>query len=316
MDTPENRARLEKVYKQLLEIAKGNFSYQIERTDLKDEMEALTLLVNITAEDIRDSFIHQGFVNPKKSYACVAQILFILDDSYRVEKIKSGVTKVLQFEESELVNIPFDSLLSNNSKKAWARTKRALIRLLEPEKAVQLSFRTKGGLLHPAYCNIVHFPNDSPFKGRTIVTSLEIVQNKTRIEEKIKRRIESRLLHFKKPKKFKKRLSVMDIEILRSAGDYIQKHLDAPMPLLKDLAKMLGTNEYKLKFGFKELYGMTIFQFLKYQRLSRAHVLVMNTNLPISRISQMVGFKKGNHLSREFKKRYGYNPTALRLLSK
>src|SRR5690606_7861742 len=104
-------------------------------------------------------------------------------------------------------------------------------------------------------------------------------------------------------------------ESIRTAEKYILDHLNEPLPILMDLAHTLGTNEFKLKWGFKELYGMTIFQFIKEQRLRKAHVLVRYTNNKIVAIARSVGFKHGNHLSREFKKRYGYNPTELRKIS-
>ena len=315
MDTLENKTRMNKVYNQLLEIAQGNFSSRIERTDKNDEIEALALLVNIISEEIQDSFFHQGFVNTQRSYSCIVQMVFLLDNYYLVKKIDSGVTKILQFEEYELLNKTFDSLLADGSKKIWADMAREMMGPLEQEKTLQLSFLTKGGLLYSAYCNVIYFPSNSPLRGGTVVTCPQIVLNKEIIEEKQKERVRSRLISFKKQNKNKSVLSTMDIEIIRKASEYMEKHLDAPLPVLKDLAHTLGTNEFKLKWGFKQVYGMTITKFLKDLRLRKAHVLVMYTKLPIYRISPMVGFKKGNHLSREFKKRYGYYPTELRALS-
>ena len=79
-----------------------------------------------------------------------------------------------------------------------------------------------------------------------------------------------------------------------------------------ELAHEFGTNEYKLKKGFKELYGMTVFQFLKNERLRNAHVLVKSSTVPFKRIARQNGFKNATHFSREFKARYGYTPSDLR----
>lgn len=78
------------------------------------------------------------------------------------------------------------------------------------------------------------------------------------------------------------------------------------------MALKFWTNEYKLKKGFKELNGMTVFQFLKEERLRKAHVLVEHSNKSFKEIAKMVGFKNSTHFSREFNIRYGYRPKALR----
>ena len=62
MCTKENEKRLEKIYLQLLELSKGNFSTLIERTGYKDDLEALTALVNMVTEEIKDSFLHPIFL--------------------------------------------------------------------------------------------------------------------------------------------------------------------------------------------------------------------------------------------------------------
>src|SRR5690606_24805934 len=158
-DKLENGTRLDKIYRQLLEIANGNFSYRIERTDMEDEIEAIALLANIIAEEVQDSFFHQGFVNLKRSHVCTVRMLFILDRFYMKEKINKGAIGVLQFDENGLLKSKFESLLYKDSKKTWADTVRDMVGPLEQERTVQLSFMTKDGLLYPAYCSIIHFPH-------------------------------------------------------------------------------------------------------------------------------------------------------------
>ena len=193
MDKLENRTRLDKVYKQLLEIANGNFSYRIERTNMKDEVEALALLANIIAEEIQDSFFHQGFVNLKRSYVCTVRMLFLLDRSHLIEKINRGATEVLQFDEYGLLNTTFESLLSKDSKKIWADTVRDMVGPLEQERTVQLSFMTKVGLLYTAYCTIIHFPHWRYLKGKTLVTTIDIFSRRKVLEDKLRKEVRKSL---------------------------------------------------------------------------------------------------------------------------
>ena len=147
-----------------------------------------------------------------------------------------------------------------------------------------------------------------------------MVQNKGIKERKIKKKVELQLqdhkLLSKKMDKEEPLLNMVDFDNLRRVKDYILDNLDEPLPSIKTLAQLCWTNEYKFKRGFKELYAMTPFQYQKNERLRRAHVLIEYSNKTIGAIAQMVGFKIGNHLAREFKKKYGYSPTALRKSSK
>src|SRR5690606_19222522 len=158
-----NKTRLEKVYLQLLEMYRGNFSYSIERTEKKDELEAITALINMTTEEIRDSFVHQGYVNFHDSYACAIQILFILDEEFRIEEISWNTKSFLGFEDNDVRGKPFEALLSTDFRKKWAPVKERIDELSIQEKSIKLSFITKLPLLFPPFCRIMHFPHNTSF---------------------------------------------------------------------------------------------------------------------------------------------------------
>jgi hypothetical protein len=67
---------------------------------------------------------------------------------------------------------------------------------------------------------------------------------------------------------------------IKNAKDYILQHMEAP-PTLKELARLMGLNEYQLKAGFKEIYGNTVFGFLLDHKLDSAGV----TCVPVSGIA-------------------------------
>lgn len=49
----------------------------------------------------------------------------------------------------------------------------------------------------------------------------------------------------------------------------------AEPPSLLELSRLIGLNDYKLKTGFKEMYGTTVFGYLREQRLEKAYRLLM-----------------------------------------
>ena len=306
--------RLNKVFQLLIEISRGNFSYRLERTDKQDELEALSAIVNIVAEEINDSFLHQGYVNMHDSYMHLVQMIFFLDKNFRMVYINQDVTKLLHWKKIELLDLPLVNLLEKESIKKWVNFTKALKPDQAFEKNMRLVFRTKSDLQLPAYCKIVNLPQKGYSTPSYMLISSDIVKN-TELQE---RKLQSKILkqirrprpkHLIEEKSF---LNVSDLETFRAIGTYLKNNLDKNAPSLKELAHEFGTNEYKLKRGFKELFGMTVFQFLKNERLRNAHIWVKGSNEPFKRIARQNGFKNATHFSREFKARYGYTPRDLR----
>ena len=107
-------------------------------------------------------------------------------------------------------------------------------------------------------------------------------------------------------------MSFEDIRKIREGHDIIINNLEMDFPSLKDFALQLGTNEFKLKYGFKELYGTSVYRFLKEERMRKSKMMIQYSGQSLKTSAQMTGFKSMAHFSRTFKKRYGYTPSELR----
>lgn len=320
MDSLENKKRLEHIYNQLVHIANGNFSYQIERTDKNDALEALTFLVNSTAEELRDAFLHQGFIKLPNSYEMVIQLYFELDSIGQIIRTNPTVDTLLHYKEGTLNGRPFSQLLEKSSQKGWKKLLKASPKDKIWELTLELSLSEQSGLLLPAHFHIIYLPEYGNQVGAFIVTSFDLVKKEETdqgfLQKKLKKQLQAHGLLPKPQKTNTHILRAVDLENLRKAERHIMDNLDMPLPSIKELAHFCNTNEYKFKKGFKELFGMTAFQYQKHERLRKAHILIEHSNKTILTIARNVGFKKGNHFTREFKKRYGYTPSQLRKRSK
>lgn len=69
------------------------------------------------------------------------------------------------------------------------------------------------------------------------------------------------------------RLSSYDRDRLHAVKEWLSQDL-ARSPSLKELAKMARINEFKLKKGFREIFGTTVYGFLQDQRMIHAHHLL------------------------------------------
>lgn len=75
------------------------------------------------------------------------------------------------------------------------------------------------------------------------------------------------------------------------------------------IARHVGTNQCYLKRGFKEIYQLTIFQFIQHLRMNAAHDLLMNTELTIQDIAIQIGYSSTSSFSVAYKQHFGQSPS-------
>ncbi len=73
------------------------------------------------------------------------------------------------------------------------------------------------------------------------------------------------------------------------------------------LARRVGTNENKLKNGFKQMHQQTIHAFVTGVRIEKAKELLECTELPVETISYKLGLDQSN-LIKQFKRYTGATP--------
>ena len=98
-----------------------------------------------------------------------------------------------------------------------------------------------------------------------------------------------------------------DRDCIQFARDYLVDHLSGP-PALPALAKLAGINEFKLKKGFKEVFGSTVFNYLTVQRMEMAKDALLQKSKTITELAYELGYSSPQHFSKAFKKIYGVPP--------
>lgn len=100
-----------------------------------------------------------------------------------------------------------------------------------------------------------------------------------------------------------------DLNRIYEARDYLAQHFIAP-PTIPQLARMVGINQTKLKAGFKEVLGLTIYQYILERRMKVASELLRERDHNITEIAYRVGYEYPTNFTYAFKKRFGCLPRA------
>lgn len=97
-----------------------------------------------------------------------------------------------------------------------------------------------------------------------------------------------------------------DKDCITYAREYLLQHITDP-PTLQELAAIAGTNTFKLKNGFKELFNNTVFGYLNEIRLDQARTLLQE-GMPIKEVADRTGYSSVQHFSTSFRKKFSIPP--------
>ncbi|UZR96545.1 helix-turn-helix transcriptional regulator [Chondrinema litorale] len=102
-----------------------------------------------------------------------------------------------------------------------------------------------------------------------------------------------------------------DIDKIYEAKTILENNLETPLSLM-ELSRTVGINDFKLKKGFKEVFGNTVFGYLNDLKMNRAQLLLLNNDLSVSEIARLTGYKNPTHFTAAFKKKFGVLPGSLK----
>ena len=98
-----------------------------------------------------------------------------------------------------------------------------------------------------------------------------------------------------------------NVRKIRKAKEIILNQMTEP-PTLQGLASEIGLNVKKLKEGFKQIYGDTVFGYLLDFKMNEARSMLDTKQYNINEISIKLGYSTSSHFISAFKKKFGTTP--------
>ncbi len=98
-----------------------------------------------------------------------------------------------------------------------------------------------------------------------------------------------------------------NVQKIRKAKDIVIANMAEP-PSLQELANEIGLNIKKLKEGFKQIYGDTVYSFLFDYKMEHARRLLESNQLNVNEVGLKVGYSTASHFITAFKKKFGITP--------
>ena len=98
-----------------------------------------------------------------------------------------------------------------------------------------------------------------------------------------------------------------NVQKIRNAKDIILDRMIDP-PSLDALALEIGLPLKKLKQGFKQVYGDTVFAYLLEHKMQEARRMLDSQKYNVSEVGLKLGYSTSSHFIAAFKKKYGTTP--------
>ncbi|MDP2160980.1 MAG: AraC family transcriptional regulator [Flavobacterium sp.] len=289
MSNQEEKLRI--IYQLLFDLATGRKTVVLDMGTLDDEYDAIILSLSEHGDRIRALALDQGMVPPYSSFEHLNQFVFVLDSNYRIVDFNYTVVERLKYESEVIQSLLFESLLDDSSKLVW----NDLLAQVKSETSffvtTELLFLTVDGFKLPLFCSV----SSSLVKQFVFVLSAEVILKDTPFLNQIPS------VAIEKAR--------AEADVIEKVHTYILEHLNAPLPSLKSLASLFGSEEHKIRHGFREHYQTSVYQFYQDERLKKAYLLILQTDLPLKEVAFQCGFVGYLNFYKAFRKKYGFSPS-------
>lgn len=106
----------------------------------------------------------------------------------------------------------------------------------------------------------------------------------------------------------KANLSKTDLQSLYKAKEILDNSI-SDFITITELSKLVCLNEFKLKTGFKEVFGKPVYTYHLDRRMELARFFLEINHISVNEVANMVGYSNSSSFSKAFTKKYGFNPS-------
>lgn len=103
------------------------------------------------------------------------------------------------------------------------------------------------------------------------------------------------------------KLQQSDIERIRAVKEMLDQ-IQRPHTTIEELAYKAGMNRTKLQYGFRKLFGQSIYSYQVRLRMDKAQRFLEETDRPIKQVASLSGYNTISSFSAAFKKTFGLSP--------
>lgn len=278
----------------LFEMATGNLTFKLQRDPENCQLDELVTILNTVAEKMQLLTANLGYINPHYTYQSLVQATIIIDKNFSIKSFSTQTPTFLGYNPDKLIELGFHEILAKQSIPLWDIIKTEAAADVKMHTTIQLIFITSNQHLVPTFCTVSRLL----YSNAIIISSITTI-----LQDNLPNSISA-------PNKTDQHQS--DAVLIQNVHTYILKNLENPLPSTNELSKIFNVNEFKLKDTFRHFFHTSIYQFYTEERLKKAHLLILQTSIPLKEIAFISGYNDYTNFYKAFKKRFHYSPSDLK----
>lgn len=295
-----NHLRINRLRGIILEMIQGKLFYEAAITPKIDELAALSTLLNMLNEELRDFVQQDAFQNINSPFLAVARGTLILNLQGEICNVSSQIPFLLEYADFSQFSHQIEDLLLPETLTLYQEALQTLEKNPLETIVFPFQFHTKNRLILNLSGSLqwIMGLDNTPV---ILITLIDIVRKDS-------------VPMPRHPLTFSPYIyiSAEDRKKIEAAVLYLKENIEDHMVSLTELARHVRTNEFKLKRYFKQLYNTTAYEYQKELRLRRAVLYLTDTNLSMKEIAKKLGYKTAPHFTKVFKEHYHMPPSTYR----
>jgi PAS domain S-box-containing protein len=108
-DGMEKKEQIDHIYDLIMHLASGNLGYRAEVSERNDELDAITMGINMLAEELQSTTVSQDYLG--RIYKGVVDMLIVLNADNTIHQVNATLCKLLNYKEEELIGQPMSIII-------------------------------------------------------------------------------------------------------------------------------------------------------------------------------------------------------------
>src|ERR1022692_590272 len=115
----EKKEQIDQIYDLIMQLAAGNLGYRAEVSQNDDELDALTMGINMLAEELQTTTVSKDYLG--RIFKGIVDMLIIIGPDDSIQQINAATCKLLNYKEEELIGKPISKIFQRKEELLFSK---------------------------------------------------------------------------------------------------------------------------------------------------------------------------------------------------
>src|SRR6185437_3132706 len=180
------KEQIDHIYDLIMQLSSGNLGYRSEVSQKNDELDAITMGINMLAEELQTTTVSKDYLG--RIYQGVVDMLIVIGPDNIIHEVNSIVCKLLNYKEEQLIGEPVNKIFHKKDEKSLKKINDELDKRGHAYN-IERTFKTRKGKLIPvSISGSLLYASDGSIDGKLFIA--KDISKMKKATEQLKRKNE------------------------------------------------------------------------------------------------------------------------------